>query len=272
LDIDYYGIAMNDDIEKKHYESSLRWQKITTFCTLVLALAAILALTITICYNNKLIKESIESRVAENRPSIDMRVRPLSQDGQGGMLLEIKNVGKGPAYNINYSYHYYDFFTKRVIFEYGTSISGEDYFTVLESGEILNRFTEEDRKRFNIRKEDGLPRIYSGMRLDDIEKTFDSSFVACAVYVEYEDFKGNVFWSARQFGIKIGGIYKILPIRLPHAPFHTEVGKAEGTFVARARERAVKGIEDFEGLKMLDRADLIQTEKLEDTLWKKSLK
>lgn len=261
----------DNDIQRK----SLKWQRITTFCTLVLAAAAIIALLITISNNSKLIKESIESRVAENRPLIDMRVHPLSKDEKGGMVLEIKNVGKGPAYNINYSYHYYDLFTKEIIFEYAETHSGDDCFTVLEPGKVLNWYTEEDKKRFNVSEEDGLPHIFTFFPgvTDRIQQRLDSSgWVVCAVYVEYEDFKGNAFWSDRRFGIKFSKTHYPFPTIAPYMQYEGEMTKARGAFMNRARKRAVKGIKDFEGLKIYEKGDLMQTERLKDTLSRKDLK
>lgn len=233
-------------------------------CTLFLALAAICTIIVSINNNNELIRESIESRVAEHRPLISIRRYPDFRTMDEGMYLEIENFGKGNAYNINYSYQYYDFFTKRIIFEFRETYSSDGSFTVLEPGKVLSFFTEEDRKRFNIREPDGLPFIFAFDRSEEIKRTIreDSTLVVCAVYVEYEDFKGNVFWTARQFG------------RPPMIDMGYKIGKDKpaGPFMQRARERAVKGIEDFLGSKVFDRQDLLQTEKLEDTLWKKVLK
>lgn len=260
---------MNNEIQKEENKSLLRWQKITSMCTLFLALSAIAAIIVTIHYNNKLIRESIESRVAENRPLIDIRKYPeLGGRKDANFHLEIKNVGKGNAYNINYSYHYYDFGTKEIIWEFGETHSGEVYFTVLEPGKVLNFYTEEDRRRFNIPERDGLPFIFAVHKQDEIKRMIDSTFVGCAVYVEYEDFKGNVFWSGRQFGI----MNRPLPSIQLAMQYDRQTAKARGSFMKRARERVVKGIHDFEGLQMFEKADLMQTEKLEDTLKEKDLK
>lgn len=264
---------MRRQYRKKYYGNQLRWQKVTSISTLSLVLTGIVAIVVSICYNSKLIRESIESRVAENRPLIDVRKYPsFPRITNESMYLEIKNFGKGNAYNINYSYHYYDFFTKRIIFEYGTTHLDDQSFTVLSPGQVLSHFAEEDRKRFNILEPDGLPYIWAFEKSGEIKRAFteDSTIIVCAVYVEYEDFKGNVFWTARQFGI----MNYLSPIPTePVMMYEAGSGKAlKSPFMERARERAVKGMRDFEGPKIFDKKDLIQTEKHEDTLGQKGLK
>jgi len=259
--------------EKHNYilvRSQIRWQKVASVCTFFLVLTAIVALSVSIIYNNKLIRESIESRVAENRPLIDIRMYPeISRKPSTNFHLEIKNVGRGNAYNIHYSYHYYDVGTKKIIWEFGNVHSGEECFTVLEPGKVLNYFTEDDRRRFNIKNErDGLPYIWAIEKEDEIKRMIGSTIVACAVYVEYEDFKGNVFWTGRRFGV----MNRAIPFTGIVMQYQREMTEARGPFMRRARERMVRSIHDLEGLKVFERKDLIQTEKLEDTLSKRDLK
>jgi len=222
---------------------------------------------VTMRYNNKLIRESIESRVAENRPLIDIRRHP--ELGRSGVSfhLEIKNIGKGNAYNINYSYHYYDFYTNEIILEFRGTVSGEECYSILEPGKVLNSYTEEDKQRFNIAEVEGLPLIWAMERENQIKQMLDSTVILCAVYVEYEDFKGNTFWTGKQFGL----MRYAFPF-FPDAFYDNGMPKALGPFMERARKRVVKGVHDFVGLKLLERKDLLQTEKLEDTLKKKDLK
>jgi hypothetical protein len=236
---------------------------------LVLALAAILALTITICYNSKLIKESIESRVAENRPVIDIRRYPNPQKKPYDfMYLEIKNIGKGNAYNINYSYHYYAWLSKKIICEDRMAFSGAESFAILESGKVLSYLTDEDRKRFKLAEPAGLPFI-SAERSDEINRMLDSTTIACAVYLEYEDYKGNIFWTARQFPIRIGALAAINRLT---KPWTGDPANAPGSFLQRARERALKDAKYHVLQKRFDRKEVIQTERLEDTLLRKDLK
>jgi len=256
----------DNDVQRE----SLKWHKITTIATLILAVGAITALLITVCYNSKLIKESIESRVAENRPVIDIRRYPsLQKKPYDFMYLEIKNIGKGNAYNINYSYHYYDWLSKKIIYEYRTAFSGAESFAILESGKVLSYFTDEDRKRFNMAEPEGLPSICAEERSDEINRMLNSTAIACAVYLEYEDYKGNIFWTARQFPIRIGAL---LAINRLTKPWTGDPADAPGSFLQRARERAVKDVKYHVLQKRFDRKEVIQTEKLEDTLSRKDLK
>ena len=249
--------------------SQIRWQKITSLLTLCLAASAFAAIAVAVYYNTRLIRESVETRVAENRPLIDLRRYPLSARWNEGMHVEIKNVGKGNAYNINYSYYYYDWSTGEIFFESRTAVSGAECFTVLQPGAILSRHTDHDRARLKISEPDGLPYIRPLNGLDRIRQMHDSTAVACAVYVEYEDFKGNIFWTARQFPVKVlslGGL------NIWTKPWPGDPADAPGSFLRRGRERAVKTSTDFVKQKRFDRRELIQTEKLEDTLLEPVLK
>jgi hypothetical protein len=259
--------------ERYYYDllkSQIKWQKIASVCTLFLALSAIAAIGVTIHYNNKLIRESIESRVAENRPVIDIRRYPsLQKRPYDFMYLEIKNIGKGNAYNINYSYHYYDWRSKKIIWEDRTAFSDAESFAILESGKVLSYFTDEDRKRFHMAEPEGLTFICAWERSDEINRMLDSTIVACALYLEYEDYKGNIFWTARQFPIGTGGL---LAANILTKPWTGDPADAPGSFLERARERAVKDVKYHVFQKRFDRKEVIQTERLEDTLSEKSLK
>jgi hypothetical protein len=131
----------------------------------------------------------------------------------------------------------------------------------------LNSYTQEDKQRFNIAEREGLPLIWAMEKENQIKQMMDSTVVLCAVYVEYEDFKGNTFWTGKQFGL----MHQTFPF-FPEAFYDNKIAKALGPFMERARQRVVKGVHDFVGLKLLERKYLLQTEKLEDTLKKKGLK